>query len=206
MDSTLDFRSRLARRFVWIALMGVPSTVAVGSGCDGDVDTGDDATSSSASSMTSGSYTAAECFPWPQAGVGGAGGQGGSGQGGSIGVGTGGSGQGGSGQGGSTTSAGGQGGAPSPSCPLAADASQYIDLMSACGGEIVSEGTLTNGTCCYQVLHYDCVAGRPFLVEGRMRTAAHDCRDSGWEQAGEPRPDVSALSDGCSVCTGPPFT
>lgn len=191
MDRTFAFRKDLARRLFGVALLSAPATVALASGCGSDVETPGNAGGGGNSSSSTGfggigsgdmDYTATDCFAWPQAGTGGAGGVGGAG-------GTGGMG----GAGGAGGMAGADGGVPA--CPSQQEAEPYIGGIT-CDGEVQSAGTFENGQCCYTVLHYACGVGRPYLEDGRARTAAtappSDAR-APWS-AGGLLPDVSGLS------------
>ena len=94
-------------------------------------------------------------------------------------------------------------------CPTLDEAAMYVSVPEC--GWVESGPTIEDGTCCYVITGDECgPAGRPYLVDGRARTAAvqvvpsmNDAAPalpggataaSGWNEAGALRPDVAALS------------
>jgi hypothetical protein len=49
-----------------------------------------------------------------------------------------------------------------------------------CGGDVKSPGTLTDGQCCYEVYHYGCGVGRPYMAQGKPQSAKAHSANKAW--------------------------
>jgi hypothetical protein len=180
MSSAVVFRRRLAS-----CLMGAVGATSLVAGCDADVSSDLGGQGGNANPTTTGAvepttttttttgmnpcWPAAggedsiQCFAWPQplpstgssTGIGGSGG--------SVSIGSGGA-------AGGAPGMGGAGGAGVPPCPGIEDAGLLI-YNGACGYTLTGPGGYANGECCYPATTM-CCSGRPFLADGRVRTAA----------------------------------
>jgi hypothetical protein len=75
-------------------------------------------------------------------------------------------------------------------CPSGDDVASSLERCN----EVLTDGTLEDGQCCYEVRVVQCaITGRPFLVEGRARTAAPRAIESGAWRAGSERARVDGL-------------
>lgn len=182
MDQTSAFRRLLAQRLLGIALVAGTSALGFATGCSTEVNSGGGGQGGTGASMAPAGFTTTECFASPQAGAGGNGGAGGA--------------AGNGGAGGATCMGIGGGDAGWPAeCPCGYEAEKHFSSpLGACGGN-VGPAYLQNGECCYDVYRYNCMSGRPFLVEGRARTAgAAMTAATPWSEGAAALPDTSALS------------
>jgi hypothetical protein len=190
MIDTNQFRTRLAASI----LVAAVTTGAAASGCSSKTNTlgqgGAGGTGGGGiGGVDNGDFVGSECFAWPQPETGGAGGIGGaSGNGGSASTG----GAGGTGGMASSGGMGGSGGGSAAMCPTKATASTYMTNLQ-CGGNVLSEGKLANGQCCYDVQHFGCVVGRPYMDQGQLQAAKAQTSVTGWKL------DVMPSCEGLSV-------
>jgi hypothetical protein len=191
MDRTLAFRRGLLTRLLRVSAFSLPFAALAGSACEAPVGSGG-AGGAGSTSGTGGTAVVPRCFAWPEASTGtGDAGTGGAGTGGAA-TGTGGAGTGGAatGTGGATSDAG------VPKCPSMVDAYGKIPMQSPCS-QILSEGTFAGGQCCYQVAQTPCLGtGRPFLDEGRARTASPrraPASGGAWAAEGVTAPQLAGL-------------
>lgn len=76
-------------------------------------------------------------------------------------------------------------------CPSKAEAAGYLAPI-ICGGIVQTEGILANGQCCYEVTHYSCAVGRPYMDHGRPQTSKARAAKTGWIE--ETTPQIAGLS------------